>query len=129
MSDSDKTLWWNMHKKSSYKLYAGDGKLFPFTMFTIIFDVVSNGIYIHANNTMVADSDTVSVLTEVINDRLCTIEGFLTMGNPVFFVAGVEKLFEVITVAILFATTMKFKLVILIQRFKLIQIFTTEYLR
>ncbi len=78
---------------------------------------------------MVADSDTVGVLTKVINDRLSTIECFLTMRNPVFFVACVEKLFEVITVAILFATTMKFKLIILIQRFKFIHIFTTKYFR
>ena len=109
MPDSNKALWWNMQKKSSDKLYTRDGKFFPFTMFTVIFDVVSNGIFIHANNTMVADSDTVGVLTQVVNDRLCTIEGFFTMGNPVLFVAGVEKLFEVITVAILFATAMKFK--------------------
>jgi len=114
MSDSDKTFWWNVHKKSSYKLYARDGKLFPFTLFAIILDIVGNGIFIHTNNTMVADSDTVSVLTKVINDRLCTIEGFFAVRNPVFFVAGVEKLFEVITVAILFTTAMKYKLIILL---------------
>ena len=112
MSDSDKTLWWNVHKKSSYKLYAGDGKLFPFTLFTIVFDIVSNGIFIHANNTMVADSDTVRVLAKVINDRLSTIEGFLAMRNPVFFVAGIKKLFEGVTVTIFFTTAMKFKFIL-----------------
>ena len=112
MSDSDKTLWWNVHKKSSYKLYAGDGKLFPFTLFTIVFDIVSNGIFIHANNTMVADSDTVGVLTKVINDRLSTIEALLPMRNPVFFVAGIKKLFEGVTVTIFFTTAMKFKFII-----------------
>ena len=58
---------------------------------------------------MVADSDAVGVLTKVINDRLCSVEGFLTVRNPVFFITNIEKLFEAITVAILFATAMKFK--------------------
>ena len=58
---------------------------------------------------MVADSDAVGVLTKVINDRLCSVEGFLTVRNPVFFIASVEKIFKVITVAVLFATAMKFK--------------------
>ena len=114
MSDSDKTLWWNVHKKSSYKLYTGNCKLFPLAFLAVIFDIVSNGIFIHTNNTMVADSDTVCVLAKIINDRLCTIEGLLAMRDPVFFVAGVKKLFEGVTVTIFFAATMKFKLIILV---------------
>ena len=103
-----------MHKKPSYKLYAGNCKFFPLTLFAIVFNIVGNGIPIHTNDSMVAYSDAMGVLAKIINDRLCTIEGFLTMRNPVFNVAGVKKLFEIIVVAVFFTTAMKFKFVIFV---------------
>lgn len=94
MSDSHKTFWWNVHKKSSYKLYAGNCKLLPLAFFAIVFDIVSNGIFIHANGSMVTYSDTVGILAKVINDGLRTVKGLLAMRNPVFVIAGIEKIFE-----------------------------------
>ena len=114
MPNSYKTLWWHMHKKSSYKLYTGDCKLFPLTFFAIVFDIVSNGIFIHTNDSMVAYSDAMCVLAKVINNGLCTIEGLFTMRNPVFVITVIKKLFESIAVAIFFATAVKFEFVIFI---------------
>ena len=75
-----------MHKKPADKFDSGNGIFFPFTFFTIILHIVSNSIFVHVNDTMIADGNSMCILAEVVNDRLCTIEGFLAMGNPVFFI-------------------------------------------
>ena len=78
-----------MHKETADKFNAGNGKFFPLTFFPVVFYIVGNGIFIHADNTVVADSNPVSVFPEVVNNRLRTIKGFLAMGNPVFLVTTV----------------------------------------
>ena len=78
-----------MHKESANKFYSGNGEFFPFTSFTIIFHIVSNGIFVHANDAVITDSDSMCVLPKVVDDRLGTIKGFLAVGNPVFFITGI----------------------------------------
>ena len=51
------------------------------------------------------------VLTKIVNNRLGTIEGFLAVRDPVFFIAGVKKLFEGIVVEIFYTATMKLKFI------------------
>ena len=94
MPDSYKTFWWNVHKKSSYTLYTGYCKLLPLTFFAIIFYIVSNGIFIHSYDSVVADGDTMRVFSQIVYDGLCTIKGFLAMRNPFFIIAGIQKFFE-----------------------------------
>ena len=89
MPDSDKAFWRHMHKKSADKFNAGNGKFLPFTFFVVVFDIVSNCIFIHAYDTMVADGNPVGVFSEVVNNGLRTVEGILAMGNPVLFIAKV----------------------------------------
>ena len=89
MSDSDKTLWWNVHKKSADKFNTGNGKFLPVAFFSVVFDIVSNCIFIHADDTMVADGNTVGVFPKVVNNGLCTVEGFLAVGNPILFIASI----------------------------------------
>ena len=89
MSDSDKTPGRHMHKKPAYKLNAGDGKLFPLALFTVVFHVESNCILIYADNTVVTDGNPVGVFPKVVNNGLGTIKGFLAVGNPVFAITKV----------------------------------------
>ena len=85
MSNFYEALWWHMHKKPADEFDSGNGIFFPFAVFSIILYIVSNSIFVHANDTMIADGNSMCILAEVVNDRLCTIEGFLAMRNPFFF--------------------------------------------
>ena len=78
-----------MHKKSADKFNAGNGKFFPLTFFPVIFYMVGDSIFIHADNPVVADGNPVGVFPKVVNNGLCTVKGFLTVRNPVFFIAKV----------------------------------------
>ena len=89
MSDSDKALGWHMHKEPTDKLNAGNGNFFPLTFFPIIFYIVDNSIFIHADNTVVADGDPMGVFSKVVNNGLSAIEGLLAVGNPILFIAKV----------------------------------------
>ena len=48
-----------------------------------------NCIFIHAYDTMVADGNPVGVFSEIVNNGLCTIKGFLTVGNPILFITSI----------------------------------------
>ena len=100
-----------MHEESADKFNAGNGALFPLPFFTVIFHIVGNGIVVHANNTVIADSNSMCIFSKIVNDRLGTIEGFLAVRDPFFFIAGVKKFFESIVVAIFYAATMKLKFI------------------
>ena len=78
-----------MHKKSADKFNAGNGKFFPLTFSPVIFYIEGDSIFIHADNTVVANDNPVGVFSKVVNNGLCTIKGFLAMGNPVFLVTTV----------------------------------------
>ena len=52
---------------------------------------------------MIADSNSMCIFSKIVNDRLGTIEGFLAVRDPFFFIAGVKKFFESIVVAIFYA--------------------------
>ena len=97
-----------MHEESADKFNPGNSALFPLPFFTVIFHIVGNGIFVHANNTVIADSNSMCIFSEIVNDRLCAIEGFLTMRDPVFFITGIQQFFENIMIAIFFATPMKY---------------------
>lgn len=98
-----------MHKESTDEFNSGNGEFFPLTFFTIIFHIVCNSIFVHTDDAVITDSDSMCVLTKIVNNRLGTIEGFLAVRDPVFFIAGVKKLFEGIVVAIFYTATMKLK--------------------
>ena len=96
-----------MHKKSSDKFNSGNGVFFPLTFFTVIFYRVSNGIFIHADDSMIADGNSVGVFAEVINDGLCTLQGLPTVWNPVFFIADIQQLFKCIVITIFLTTSVE----------------------
>ena len=128
MSDSDKALGWHMHKKPTDKLNAGNGNFFPLTFFPIIFYIVDNSIFIHADNTVVADGDPMGVFSKVVNNGLSAIEGLLAVGNPILFITNVQEFFECITVTVLFTASMKLKLFRFIQGFEFVHVFAAKQL-
>ena len=89
MPNSNKTFRGYMHEKTAYKFSAGNGILFPFAFFTVIFYIISYGIIIHTNNTMVTDCNSVCIFSKVVDYRLSTIKGFLTVRDPIFFITDV----------------------------------------
>ena len=107
MSDSDKTSWWNMHEKSAKKFDSRNGKFFPSTVILVIFYIESNRIIVHTDNTMITDSNSVCILSEIIDYRLGSIKGFLTMRNPFFRITGIKKFLESIAITIFFTASMK----------------------
>lgn len=63
MSDSNKSFRWHMHEESADKFNPGNGALFPLPFFTVIFHIVGNGIVVHANNTVIADSNSMCIFS------------------------------------------------------------------
>lgn len=109
MSDSDKAFGWHMHKESADKFNSGNSQCFPFTSFMVVLHIVCDSVFIHADNTAITDSNSVYVLTKVMNNRLCTVKGFLTVWNPVFFIADIYQLFEGIVISVFFTASVKVK--------------------
>ena len=109
MSDSDKAFGWHMHKESADKFNSGNSQCFPFTGFTVVLHIVCDSVFIHADNTAITDSNSVYVLTKVINNRLYTVKGFLTVWNPVFFIADIYQLFEGIVISVFFTASVKIR--------------------
>ena len=89
MPDSHKAFGRYMHKETADKFNAGNGKFFPFSFISVILHMVSNSIFIHADDTVVTDSNPMGVFSKVVNNGLCSVEGFLAVGNPVLFIAKV----------------------------------------
>ena len=96
-----------MHKKATDKFNAGYGIFFPFAFLTVIFNIVGNGIRIHTDDTMITDGNSVGIFTKVVNDRLCTVKGFLAVRNPVLLITDVQEFSECIVVTVFFAASIK----------------------
>lgn len=79
-----------MHQEPANKFNAGDGIFFPLTFLAVIFHIVGNGILIHVNDTMVTDGNSVGIFPKVVDNGLCTVKGFLTVRNPVFFITNIQ---------------------------------------
>ena len=97
--DSYKSSWWHMHQEPADKFNSGKGAFLPLTVFPVILHIKGNCAFIHTDNTMIADSDSVSIFAQVINDGLSTIKSFLAMRNPLFFIADVQQFLEGVMVA------------------------------
>ena len=54
-----------MHKKPADKFNSCDGVFFPDSFVTVIFHIVSNGIFIHTDDAVVADGNPVRILAQI----------------------------------------------------------------
>lgn len=111
MPDPYKTLWWNMHQKTTDKFNTGNSQRFPLTFVIVIFYRKSNGFLIHADDTVITDCNPVGIFSKIINHRLCSVESFLAIRAPFLIITGINEFFESIMVTILLCTSVKFQLV------------------
>ena len=94
MPNSYKTLWGDMHQKTSYEFDTGKGQFFPLPFVPVIFHRKSDGFIIHTDDAMIANSNPMGVFSKIINHRLCTVKGFLTIRDPLRRVTGIKQFFE-----------------------------------
>ena len=115
-----------MHQEATNKFNARNGMFLPPAFFTVILYIEGNSILIHADNTVVADGNSMGVFPKVVNNGLSTIKGFLAVGNPFLVITNVQQFLESIMVAILFTASMKQKFIRFPEGFKFVQIFATK---
>src|SRR5699024_3344714 len=127
MRNSYKTLWGDMHQKTSYEFDTGKGQFFPLPFIPVIFHRKSDGFIIHTDDAMIANSNPMGVFSKIINHRLCTVKGFLTIRDPLRRVTGIKQFFECIMVTVFFGCSMKLKLVGLPKVFQFFHVFSAEY--
>lgn len=87
-----------MHQKTSYEFNTGKGQFFPLSLVPVIFHRKSDGFIIHTDDAVIADGDSMGILSKVINHRLCTVKGFLTIRDPFCRVTGIKQFLESIVV-------------------------------
>ena len=56
---------------------------------------------------MITDCYPVGIFSKIIDNRLCTIESFFTVSDPVLFITLIKKFFKTIAVLIFLCCTMK----------------------
>ena len=110
MTDPDEPFRRDMHQEAADEFFAGDSDFFPLVLVLIILCSKSNGAVRHAFNSVVADSNPMSILPEIFDNRLCTIKRFLAVRDPFFAVAGVQQFFERIVVFEALRAAVEFKL-------------------
>lgn len=93
------------------------------TVGTAKYDLI---IFIHADDPMVADCDSMCIFAEIVNNRLCAIESFFAVRNPVLFITGIQQFLKGIVVAEFFTASMKLQLFLFPQVFQFSQIFATK---
>ena len=110
MANSNKSFGWDMHQEATDELITREGNLLPLPLVLIILCSKSNGAVRHSFNSVVADSNPMSILPEIFDNRLCTIKRFLAVRDPFFAVAGVQQFFERIVVFEALRAAVEFKL-------------------
>ena len=106
MSDSDKAFWWYMHKKSADEFNSGNRMLLPSAFFTIIFYIITDSIFVHTDESVIADGNPVFIFSKIVNHRLCTIKSFLTMRYPVLFITEIQQFFKSVVIPVFFTASM-----------------------
>lgn len=117
MPDADKALRRHMHQEPADKLRPGNRKRFPALSIFIVLNRKGDRVFIHTDDSMVADSDSVCVFPEVADDRLRPVERFLAVGNPFLFIAGVQQFLKGIMVPVFFKCSAKHKAAVLPELF------------
>lgn len=77
MPDTDKTLWRHMHKETTDEFHTGQGHLFPSAIIAVVFHMESDIAFIHTDEAVIADGNTMCVFSKITDHRLGTIESLL----------------------------------------------------
>ncbi len=84
MPDAHKFSWRDMHQESSDEFDSGKCKLFPFTFIAVVFDGENDFPVFNPLDSVIADSNAVSILAEVIDNGLSAVECSFAVRLPFF---------------------------------------------
>lgn len=79
-----------MHKKTADKFDTGYCQFFPVTFLMVILHRISDRLFIHTDDPVVADGNPMGILPKVIDHGLGTIECFLAVWRPLCIVTTVD---------------------------------------
>ena len=60
----------------------------------IVFYYICNCRICHGFDSMITDCYPVGIFSKIIDNRLCTIESFFTVSDPVLFITLIKKFFK-----------------------------------
>ena len=121
-----KSLWRYMHQKPSYEFNPIQSQFFPFAVSFIIFNLDSYGIFIHSEDTAVADCQSMCVAPKIMHDCFCSCKRFPDIRNPLFFIAVIQKFLIFILVTVFFCISFVTEFTGIVQGFKSSQKFPFE---
>ena len=127
MPDPNKSLWRDMHQKTSDEFDTGKGKFFPLPFVPVIFHGKCDSFFVYTDDPVVTDRNPMSILSEIFNYRLGTMKCLFAIRNPLCTITCIQKFLESIMVTEHFRGTMKNQLIPFPQGFEFLQIFSTEH--
>ena len=98
MPDPDKSLWRDMHQKTSDEFDTGKGKFFPLPFVPVIFHGKCDGFFVHTDDPVVTDRNPMGILSEIFNDRLGTMKCLFAIRNPLCTITGIQQFLEGIVI-------------------------------
>ena len=94
MPNPHKTLWGYMHQKSPDEFLPGKSEFLPLSMVFVILNGKRNRGISDTLYAVVAYGNPVGIFAKISDDGLCTMKWLLTIRDPFFGMAGVQKLFK-----------------------------------
>ena len=76
-----------MHEETANELRGGNSHSFPLVIITVVTPFESDKTVMNRNDTIVGDSDPVSVTTEILDDAGSRFERRLAVNDPLFVIA------------------------------------------
>lgn len=96
MSDSDKPFRRNMHQKPSYEFNSGKGHVFPLSLVSVVLDRKYNIAVLDSLDSVVADCNSMRILSKILDNRLCSVKCLLAIRLPFLCIEIVQKFLECI---------------------------------
>ena len=84
MPDAHKSSWRNMHQESSDEFNSGKRKFLPFSFISIILDCKYYFLIPDSFDSVIADSNTMGIFAEIIDNGLRAVKSFLAVRLPFF---------------------------------------------
>lgn len=110
MPNPHKTLWGYMHQKSPDEFLPGKSEFLPLSMVFVILNGKRNRGISDTLYAVVAYGNPVGIFAKISDDGLCTMKWLLTIRDPFFGIAGVQKLFKSIMIFVRFRRSMELQL-------------------
>ena len=116
MAYPDKPSGWDVHQKTTDKLYPIQCKLFPFAAVFIILHFECYIFFIHAKDAAVADRYPVGITTEVIHYCFGTGKRLPDVSDPVLSITDVQEFLVFVPVTVFCGFSFIAELPLFVQR-------------